>query len=79
MNEFDDVNETLIDRTFTIEKEQCIRCASCSSIAPSVFYVDAAGADILRQPINQAELKQCEAALINCPTGAIVSLPLSKA
>ena len=60
-----------IDQVFDIDQESCIRCASCSSIAPAVFYVGDTTAYILRQPINEEELNQCEAALSNCPTSAI--------
>jgi ferredoxin len=60
-----------VNRVFAIDQEQCIRCASCSSIAPTVFYVGDSTAFILRQPIDSAELDRCEAALGNCPTNAI--------
>ena len=60
-----------IDQVFDIEQDLCIRCASCSSIAPAVFYVGDTTAYVLRQPINEEELSQCEAALNNCPTNAI--------
>jgi ferredoxin len=60
-----------IDQVFDIDQESCIRCASCSSIAPTVFHVGETTASILRQPINEEELNQCEAALGNCPTQAI--------
>jgi ferredoxin len=62
-----------IDRVFDIDQELCIRCASCSSIAPAVFYVGDTAAYILRQPINEEELNQCEAAMGNCPTSAITA------
>ena len=60
-----------IDQVFDIDQDSCIRCASCSSIAPAVFFVGDTTAYILRQPINEEELNQCEAALSNCPTNAI--------
>jgi fatty acid desaturase/ferredoxin len=59
------------DQVFSIEQGQCIRCASCSSIAPTVFYVGDSTASILRQPLDGVELDRCEAALGNCPTSAI--------
>lgn len=62
-----------VDQVFEIDQESCIRCASCSSIAPTVFYVGDITAYILRQPINEAELNQCEAAVSNCPTNAITA------
>jgi ferredoxin len=61
----------IIDQVFDIDQERCIRCASCSSIAPAVFHVDDSTAFILRQPLDRAELDQCEAALAACPTNAI--------
>ncbi|HEU4933911.1 MAG TPA: ferredoxin [Pyrinomonadaceae bacterium] len=63
--------KSTIDQVFDIDQDSCIRCASCSSIAPTVFYVGDTTAYILRQPINEEELNQCEAALGNCPTSAI--------
>jgi ferredoxin len=63
--------KSTIDQVFDIDQDSCIRCASCSSIAPTVFFVGDTTAHILRQPIDEEELNQCEAALGNCPTGAI--------
>lgn len=63
--------KSTIDQVFDIDQDSCIRCASCSSIAPTVFFVGDTAAHILRQPINEEELNQCEAALGNCPTSAI--------
>lgn len=63
--------KSTIDQVFDIDQDSCIRCASCSSIAPTVFYVGDTAAHILRQPIDEEELNQCEAALGNCPTSAI--------
>jgi ferredoxin len=60
-----------IDQVFDIDQERCIRCASCSSIAPAVFYVGKGVASILRQPLDDVEVEECEAALANCPTNAI--------
>ena len=60
-----------LDQVFDIDQERCIRCASCSSIAPAVFYVGDGTASILRQPLDSIEVDQCEAALANCPTNAI--------
>lgn len=65
------VELNVINQVFDIDQENCIRCASCSSIAPANFYVGETTAYILRQPIDEKELNQCEAALGNCPTNAI--------
>ena len=63
--------KSAIDQVFDIDQDSCIRCASCSSIAPAVFFVGDTAAHILRQPIDEEELNQCQAALGNCPTSAI--------
>ena len=63
--------KSAIDQVFDIDQDSCIRCASCSSIAPTVFFVGDTAAHILRQPIDEEELNQCQAALGNCPTNAI--------
>ena len=60
-----------IDKIFALDQQSCIRCASCSSIAPAIFHVGDTTAHILRQPLDPEEVNQCEAALGNCPTGAI--------
>jgi ferredoxin len=60
-----------VDQVFGIDQERCIRCASCSSVAPAVFHVDDDAAFIIRQPLDSFEVDQCEAALANCPTNAI--------
>lgn len=70
MSQAIEINE-MIDQVFGIDQERCIRCASCSSIAPAVFYVRDNAALILRQPLDGDEVEQCEVALANCPTNAI--------
>jgi ferredoxin len=70
MSQAIEINEP-ITQVFGIDQERCIRCASCSSIAPAVFHVDDNAAFIIRQPLDSVELDQCEAALANCPTNAI--------
>ena len=70
MSQAIEVSSPLLE-IFGIDQERCIRCASCSSIAPAVFHVGDGLAAILRQPRNRVEQNQCEAALANCPTNAI--------
>jgi len=70
MSQVIEINES-IDQVFDIDQERCIRCASCSSIAPAVFYIRDDAALILRQPLDSDEVEQCEVALANCPTNAI--------
>lgn len=52
-------------------EELCIRCASCASLVPGVFRIDATVAAVVRQPISEAEFQACKAALLNCPVGAV--------
>lgn len=52
-------------------REDCIKCGSCSSIAPVIFQVLDDGVRIARQPSNKIESRLAQAALINCPTRAI--------
>jgi len=56
---------------YRIRFEDCIRCASCSTLAPHNFSLDEASAHVLRQPQDAGEYSRCEAARLNCPTGAI--------
>jgi ferredoxin len=58
------------NRCFFVEPSRCIRCAACSSLAPGVFDVREGRARVLRLP-RPSEGSLCEAALLNCPTGAI--------
>jgi ferredoxin len=59
------------DKIFTVDIDDCIRCAACSSIAPAIFRVAESGAYVIRQPIDRIELAQCETAVVNCPTSSI--------
>lgn len=62
-----------VEQIYAIDQKRCIRCASCSSIAPAIFYVGDVTAFIKRQPLDAEEVNQCEAALGNCPTGSITA------
>lgn len=55
----------------TVDVSRCIRCASCSTLAPEVLAVDRRGARVLRQPDSAVERTLAHAASINCPTQAI--------
>ena len=57
--------------TFRIDERTCVRCGACSSLAPTVFEIDARGSRIARQPETDDERRLAEAALLNCPTAAI--------
>jgi ferredoxin len=54
-----------------LSEELCIRCASCVSLVPGVFRIDASAAIVVRQPVGDSEFRACEAALLNCPVGAV--------
>jgi ferredoxin len=56
---------------FRVDDRACVRCGACSSLAPGVFVMDAAGSRVARQPETDAEHRLAEAALLNCPTAAI--------
>ena len=56
---------------FRIDERVCVRCGACSSLAPSVFVMDAGGSRVARQPESDGERRLAEAALLNCPTAAI--------
>jgi ferredoxin len=57
---------------YSIRDEECILCASCSTLAPDNFVIDLAAARVLRQPASAAERTRCEAARLNCPVESIV-------
>jgi ferredoxin len=54
-----------------LREDVCIRCASCASLVPGVFRIDATVAMLVRQPASESEFQACEAALLNCPVGAV--------
>ena len=66
---------TSIDIVVTVNQDDCIRCAACSSVAPEIFRVDEAFAYVVRQPVDRLELGQCETAVANCPTSSIKIAP----
>lgn len=59
---------------FTIRKEDCISCAACVSIAPSIFKMDDDGgpAVIVKQPSTPDEVRLVEEAAAACPVQAIL-------
>jgi ferredoxin len=61
-----------MNRIFFVEGSRCIRCAACSSLAPEVFAIQHERAVVKRTP-RASELSLCDAATLNCPTGAIRS------
>jgi ferredoxin len=57
---------------YSIRDEDCILCASCSTLAPANFVIDLAAARLVRQPGSAEERTRCEAARLNCPAESIV-------
>jgi ferredoxin len=58
---------------FEIKTNDCISCAACASIAPTIFALDEDGpARMLKQPSTREEVGEVEAAAAACPVGAIV-------
>jgi ferredoxin len=55
----------------SVDRERCIRCAACSTLAPATFAVEPAGARVLAQPASDGERVVARAAAINCPARAI--------
>jgi ferredoxin len=53
--------------------DQCIACDACVVEAPNFFAMnDEAGhAYVIKQPLTEADLKDCENALSGCPVEAI--------
>lgn len=56
---------------YSVTQDKCFRCATCSSLAPGVFAMEAASARVVRQPEIAGEDRACEAARISCPGHAI--------
>jgi ferredoxin len=56
---------------YSVTREKCFRCATCSSLAPEVFAMEQDSARVVRQPQRPAERAACEAARIACPGFAI--------
>lgn len=56
---------------YRIDDAACVRCGACSSLAPTVFTIDAVASRVARQPETASERKLAEAALLTCPTAAI--------
>ena len=54
-----------------VERERCIRCGACASLAPGVFALQGEAYAIARQPASDDERVLATAALINCPSHAI--------
>jgi fatty acid desaturase/ferredoxin len=67
-----------VDKIYAIDQKSCIRCASCSSIAPAIFHVGDKTAFIKRQPLDADEVTKCDAAVGNCPTSAITAVSKSQ-
>lgn len=51
--------------------KRCLRCAACSTLAPELFALRAAGAEAIARPSNDDERDRGMAALLVCPSQAI--------
>jgi ferredoxin len=58
-------------RTVAIREPECVRCGACTTIAPAIFAMDTTAAIVARQPERDAEIRDCDAAILNCPANAI--------
>jgi len=56
---------------YRVDVSDCLPCAACSTLAPGNFEIVGEIARIKRQPQDDLERQQCEAARITCPVGAI--------
>ncbi len=66
-----DDSRTAAQTRFAVDRRRCITSAACCSIAPGVFEIRDGAAAVTRQPSTIAELRASEAAMANCPCGAI--------
>jgi ferredoxin len=57
--------------TVSVDPARCIRCGSCSILAPDHFDVSGRGSQVARQPTTDDEIARVRAALLICPTSAI--------
>jgi ferredoxin len=64
-------SEALARASYFVAPESCLRCGACSTLTPGVIAMSDAAAIIVRQPVTQEEVIATEAALFNCPVGAI--------
>jgi ferredoxin len=58
-------------KAYRIDREACVHCGACASLAPELFAVARYQSDVVRQPETDEEQRRAEAALLNCPTAAI--------
>lgn len=50
---------------------QCIGCGTCAEIAPELFKVDGAPAQIIKKPLTPEDKEKYDAAQSACPVSAI--------
>ena len=60
---------------YRVEAAACIRCGSSATVAPALFRIEAASAEMRRQPASQPEEALAAAARTLCPTAAISGPP----
>lgn len=57
---------------FKVDKDKCIGCGACVSIAPEVFDFDTDGLAIAKENVSDEFKEKGMQALESCPTDAIV-------
>jgi ferredoxin len=72
------INPSTEDVRYTIQTDDCISCAACVSMAPSIFQMEEDGparnlkARIIKQPSTLEEIREVEEAAATCPAQAIL-------
>jgi ferredoxin len=56
----------------TVNAAKCLRCGACASLVPGVFSLRGGDIAILRQPADTVEREIVRAAVLVCPSLAIV-------
>lgn len=64
-----------MNHEWRVQQGKCIRCGACVIFAPEIFAIDSKGpARVVRPPATPQEERRARAALLNCPTDAVVAL-----
>jgi ferredoxin len=60
-----------MSKKIVVDKETCIGCGTCVSIAPDYFDLGSDGKSFVIKEYNEKDKDQIEEAKNNCPVGAI--------
>jgi len=55
-----------------VDASRCVRCAACAIVAPELFEVTRKGTVVRRQPRGENDVRAAAAAVLVCPTQAIL-------